>query len=274
MKCSPMSKARFLTCFVFVNLLVWPSLGQGKFTLAQPTVYVVDNAGVIDAGTERQLLGVLHELEQKTGVQYIILTVQTTGGVPVQQASFDLADQWKLGQTGKDNGLLFMTSLKEREYFFQVGYGLEGYLTDRFCGSAGRDYLVPHFKKGDYNQGILQANLRVIQRIAEQEGIQLTGMPDLPRSPERGQARRRTMPCCRGWPLLLFFLLFMGGGRGGRGMWLMLPFLMGGGFGGHRGYGGHGRSGSYGGGSFGGGFGGFGGGMGGGFGGGGAGGSW
>ncbi len=268
MKCN---KRLCLFVLVLVSFLAWPGVSSAKFTLAQPRVYVADNANIIDAGTERQLLGVLQELEQKTGTQYIILTVQTTGGVPVQQASFDLADQWKLGQAGKDNGFLFMMSVKEREYFFQVGYGLEGYLTDRFCGTVGRDYLVPYFKQGDYNQGILQANLRLIQRIAKEEGVQLSGMPDLPRNPAR---RRRRAPCCSGLPLLLFILFFLGGGRGGGGMWMMLPFLMGGGFGGHRGYGGHGRSGSYGGGSFGGGFGGFGGGMGGGFGGGGAGGSW
>ncbi len=270
MKCNHTPNRSLLLVLGLVCFLMWPAVGLAKFTLAQPSTYVADNANVIDAGTERQLLGLLHELEQKTGTQYIILTVQTTGGIPVQQASFDLADQWKLGQAGKDNGLLFMMSVKEREYFPQVGYGLEGYLTDRFCGTVGRDYLEPYFKQGDYSQGILQANLRFIQRIAEEEGVQLSGMPELPRNPRR---RRRT-PCCSGLPLLLFILLFLGGGRGGRGMWLMLPFLMGGGFGGHRGYGGHGRSGSYGGGSFGGGFGGFGGGMGGGFGGGGAGGSW
>jgi uncharacterized protein len=270
MKNNLMQKTGCLVVLGWVFLTAWPSVGLARFTLAPPTTFVVDHAGVIDASTERQLLGVLQELEQKTGVQYIVLTVQTTGGVPVQQASFDLADQWKLGQAGKDNGFLFMMSVNEREYFFQVGYGLEGYLTDRFCGTVGRDYLVPYLKQGDYSQGILQANYRIIQRITEHEGVQLTGMPDLSGAP----AGRRTLPCIGGWPLLLLLLIIFGGGRGGGGMWLMLPFMMGGGFGSHRGYGGYGRSGSYGGGSFGGGFGGFGGGMGGGFGGGGAGGSW
>ncbi len=164
--------------------------------------------------------------------------------------------------------------MQDKKYRFEVGYGLEGFVTDQFCGNVLREVLAPFMRQDQVSQGVYQANLQVVQRIAKEEGVQLSGMPDLPRTPERGRGRRRKMPCCSGLPLLLFFLLFMGGGRGGRGMWLMLPFMMGGGFGGHRGYGGHGRSGSYGGGGFGGGFGGFGGGMGGGFGGGGGGGGW
>lgn len=267
-------KARAWQFVLLICLAVAPRVSLGKFTLPMPTRYVVDQANLINSATERQLLGILQELEQKTGVQYIILTVRSTGGVPVQQASLDLAEQWKLGQAGKGNGLLFMTAIEDRGYFFQVGYGLEGFVTDAFCGDTGRQYLVPHFNQSNYSDGILQSNLRVIQRIAHHHGIQLTGMPNLPRAPAGpAQGSRRRTPCCSALPLLLFLLLFFGGGRGGGGMLFFLPFMMGG-FGGHRGYGGYGRSGSYGGGSFGGGFGGFGGGMGGGFGGGGAGGSW
>ncbi len=127
--------------------------------------------------------------------------------------------------------------------------------------------LVPYLKKGDYGKGIYQANLQIVQRIAKQSGVVLTGMPKLKSVP--GAQRRRGLPFFSILPLLLFgFLMFGGRGRGrGMGMLFFLPLMLGG-------VGGYGRSGSYGGGSFGGGSGGFGGGMGGGFGGGGAGGSW
>jgi uncharacterized protein len=127
--------------------------------------------------------------------------------------------------------------------------------------------LEPLLKKGDYSQGIYQANLQIVRRIAEQYGVALSGMPKLEPVPMR--PRRRGLPCS-GLPLLLLMILVFGGFGRGMGLWMFLPFM----FGGFGGVGGYGRSGSYGGGSFGGGFGGFGGGMGGGFGGGGAGGSW
>jgi uncharacterized protein len=242
----------------------------GKADLPMPRHYVEDYANVINDSDERSLNGILQELEQKTGAQYIILTVKTTEGVPIEQFAIELMDKWKLGRKGKDNGMLFVLASGDRKYRFEVGYGLEGFITDQFCGQVGRDVLVPYLKKRDYGKGIYQANLQIVQRIAKQSGVVLTGMPKLKSVP--GRLRRRGLPCGALPLLFLMFMLFSGRGRGrgrgrGMGMFLFLPFMLGG-------VGGYGRSGSYGGGSFGGGFGGFGGGMGGGFGGGGAGGSW
>ena len=189
--------------------------------------------------------------------------------MPIEQFALEHAEKWKLGQKGKDNGMLFVLAAKDRKYRFEVGYGLEGFVTDQYCGRIGRDVLTPYLKRGDYSQGIHQANLTVVGQIAAKAGVTLTGMPKL--KPVRGRRGRRSLPFCGSLPFIIFIILIMFG-RGGRGgmMWFLLPSMMGG-FGGHGGYG---RSGSFGGGSFGGGFGGFGGGMGGGFGGGGASGSW
>ena len=243
-----------------------------KASLPMPTHYVEDRAGVINASHERSLNGILQELEQKTGAQYIVLTVLTTGGLPIEQFALAHAEKWKLGQKGKDNGMLFVLAKNDRKWHFEVGYGLEGFVTDQYCGRIGREVLVPFLKQGNYSEGIYRANLTIVQKIAKESGVALTGMPKLaPISPKRRNVRRG-LPCCSILPLLILLFLIFGGGRGGRGMgmWLLLPFMFGG-FGGHGGYG---RSGSFGGGSFGGSFGGFGGGMGGGFGGGGASGGW
>ena len=234
--------------------------------------HIEDQAKVINANHRQALLGLLQELEQKTGVQYIILTIDTTGGLPIEQFSIELLEKWKLGQKGKDNGVLFTMALKDRAYRFDIGYGLEGVITDAAAGQIGRDVLVPYLKKGQYSQGIYEANLRVIRRIAESYKATLTGMPNLPRAvPAPGRSSRpggSGCPCF-GFLLLAFLLMFVfgrgrrGGGGGGIWPWLFWPLL----FRGFGGYGGHGQSGSFGGGSFGGGFGGFGGGMSGGFGG-------
>jgi len=246
-----------------------------QLDLSMPRHYVEDYAKVINSSHEQALNGILQELEQKTGTQYIILTVQTTEAVPIEQFAIELAEKWKLGQKGKDNGMLFVLAAKDRRYRFEVGYGLEGFITDQFCGRVGREVLVPFLKKGDYSQGIYQANLQVAQKIAAESGVTLTGMPKLAPVPAERRAegvgrRRIGLPCCSILPFLFIILLIFGGLGRGMGWWLFLPFL----FGGFGSYGGYGRSGSYGGGSFGGGFGGFGGGMGGGFGGGGASGGW
>ncbi|MHC4074918.1 MAG: TPM domain-containing protein [Planctomycetota bacterium] len=258
-----------LCCITILIILTTVSVSSGKVTLPMPTRYVADYAGVINDIEENSLNGVLQELEQRTGAQYIVLTVRSTKGVPIEQYAIELAEGWKLGQKGKDNGLLFVLAEKDKRYRFEVGYGLEGFVTDQYCGRVGRDVLVPLLRGGKTSQAIYQANLEVVRKIAKEAGVTLTGMPKAVPGPIVPQRRARL--CCSYLPLLLFMMMIFGGRGRGRGLWMLLPFMMMGGFGGTGGYG---RSGSYGGGSFGGGFGGFGGGMGGGFGGGGAGGSW
>jgi uncharacterized protein len=237
--------------------------------LPMPSHYVEDYANVINDTDERSLNGILQELEQKTGAQYIVLTVDTTGDLTIEQFSIELAEKWKLGQKGKDNGMLFVLAKNDRKWRFEVGYGLEGFVTDLYCSRIGREVLVPYLQKGDFSQGIYRANLQIAQTIASKAGVTLTGMPRLNPVPSNRRGARG-LPCCGTLLMLLFFFMIFGGRGRGMGMWFLLPFMMGG-FGGHGGYG---RSGSFGGGSFGGGFGGFGGGMGGGFGGGGASGGW
>jgi uncharacterized protein len=259
---------RLLPHLTATLLITFASTAYAKTDLPMPRHYVEDYANVIDSSEEHSLNGILQELEQKTSVQYIILTVQSTEGVPIEQFAIEHAQKWKLGQKGKDNGMLFVLAVEDRRYRFEVGYGLEGFITDQYCGRIGRDVLTPLLKQGQYSKGIYEANLQIVQKIAGEYNVSLTGMPKLAPMPVRD--REISSPCFGTiLPLLLLIILFMG--MTGRGMGLLfLPFL----FGGRGGYGGYGRSGSYGGGSFGGGFGGFGGGMGGGFGGGGASGSW
>ena len=260
---------RTLPVLIALAFLV-PVLGAKPFArphLSMPETYVDDRAHVIDPQHAHALNGILQELEQKTGVQYIILTVETTGGLPIEQFSIELLDQWKLGQKGKDNGLLFIYATRDRTARFEVGYGLEGVITDASAGQIGREVLVPYLKKGQYSTGIYQANLRVIRRIADSYHVTLTGMPTLPRQVVgsgpayggRGSGLSCGCPCC-GFFLFLFLMMFLFGGirRGRLWPWLLLPFLL-------RGFGGPGRR-PYGGGPFGGGFGGFGGGLPGGFG--------
>ncbi len=274
---------------ILVMILCAPAVGAAKYApskLPMPEHYVDDLADVVQPDHEHSLNGILQELEQKTGVQYIVLTVPTTEGIPIAQYSVELThDNWKLGQRGKDNGMLFVMAVSDRKYWFTPGRGLEGFLTDSYLGNVGRTTLVPYLKQNQYSQGIYAVNLEVVRRIAGEMHVTLTGLPTLPQVPvARETSRGRGAPCCSTlFTLLIIFALIggIGGGRGGGMGWLLFPML----FRGFGGYGGYGRSGSFGGGPFGGGFGGFGGGGGGGFGhfgggggggfsGGGAGGSW
>jgi uncharacterized protein len=174
-----------------------------KASLPQPRHYVEDYANVIDVYYEWSLNGVLQELEQKTTAQVIVLTVLTTQGIPIEQYAIELAEQWQLGQKGKDNGLLFMLATQDRRYWFTVGYGLEHYITDRYCGRLCREVLVPYLKEGKFGQGIYETGLRIAQRIASESGVQLSGMPKLKQPPQP----YRGIPCCGCFFPLFFFSL-------------------------------------------------------------------
>ena len=199
---------------------------------AVPRDYVVDLAGVINDNAKTQLNALLHELEQKTTSQVLVLTVQSLDNEDIEGFSLKTAEKWKLGQKGKDNGVLIVVAVRDHKYRFEVGYGLESVLPDSLVGTIGREYLVPYFRKGDYSTGISAATLAVIQTIASSEGVQLSGMPEL-RQPRDVSASRplgtfqMVVFGIFGLVLLILFithprqfLLFllvsqMGGGRGG-----------------------------------------------------------
>ena len=235
----------------------------------KPYNHVVDLAGIIDDTIEAGLNRYLLELEQKTTAQMVILTITSLEGQSIEDMSIDIAHKkWKLGQKGRDNGALLLVSLQDRKYRFETGYGLEGLLPDSLTGSIGRQYLVPYFRKGDYSNGIAAASLVVINRIADDAGVEISGMPKLQsRSTYPDSRIVSKKPTLMGSVfIILFFLgliyMFI---KHPRLLLLLLAMNM---MGGGR------RDGWGGGGGFGGGGGSFGGGGGGGFGGGGSSGGW
>jgi len=229
-----------------------------------PSSYVVDEAGIIDESIKKKLAGHLQELEQKTGSQMIVLTVPTTGEIPIEMFALDMAEKWKLGQKDRDNGLLMIIAVNDRKYRIEVGYGLESVVPDSLAGTVARKYLVPRFQAGDYSKGIYETAVVIMSTIAKAYGAELTGMPALQSSPS--PAKRSPFGSLLSF---LFFLFIISSlmNRRSRGLFggLLLGSMMGNAW-----SGGSHRSGGFGGG----GFGSFGGGMGGGFGGGGVSGGW
>jgi uncharacterized protein len=248
--------------FIVILCVLMP--GTPASAEERPTSYVVDTAGIIDPAAMQKLSAMLQELEQKTGAQMIILTVPSTDGIPIEQYALERAEKWKLGQKGKDNGLLMVIASRDRKYRIEVGYGLEPIMPDSLVGSIARSYLVPAFKAGNYTKGIVDATSVIAGTMAKAQGVQLSGIPEV-KPMQRGSG---------GYPIgsfilfLLFVILLSSMSRsrsGGLAQAILLGTLLSG-----RGTRGSGGFGGFGGG----GFGSFGGGGGGGFGGGGASGRW
>ncbi len=167
----------------------------------RPFNHVVDLADIVEPEIEAGLNRYLLELEQKTTAQVIVLTITSLEDQPIEDLALDIAhNKWKLGQKGKDNGLLLLVALQDRKYRFEVGYGLEGVLPDSLVGSIGRDYLVPYFKEGNYSKGITAGTLAVINTIAAEAGVEIAGMPKMRITPGRsGRAPNKILS-------ILFFI--------------------------------------------------------------------
>lgn len=238
-------------------------------TVPDPGTYVVDRAGIVDAATERRLESLLAELEGKTTAQVKVLTVSDTAGEPFFDFVQRHAELWRLGQEGKDNGALIVMSLGDREVRIHPGYGLEPVLPDIWCADVARNVFVPHFRAGNYSQGIFDGTVAVANRVAEAANVSLSESG--PRTQPVGLPGRPSLRSCGAAlaPLIILIVLISvlsrrrryrrrwGGALGDALIWgmLMRNMTRGGGFG-RGGFGGglgRGFGGGFGGGSFGGG---------------------
>lgn len=236
------------------------------FSLEVPPLQgrVNDGADMIGSTTERDLNNYLIALEEQTGAQIAVLTIPSLEDEVLESYSIRVVDEWQLGTTGEDNGVLLLVAAAEKKIRIEVGYGLEGTLTDAKSGYIIRNTIQPAFQRGDFDGGFRQG----VQTIG---GVVAGDIEITPTSSQTGGDGGRSSVGFS-FNIVAFLLIIALGGlgrRGGRGRFghaLFWGMLLGGGRR-HTGY----RSGSSGFSS--GGFGGFSGG-GGGFGGGGASGGW
>ena len=122
---------------------------------------VNDYANVISKNDEQQINEYLTNVENQTGIQIAVLTIPSLKGEDIAAYGVKVAEKWKLGQKGEDNGALLLVAMEERELRIEVGYGLEGLLTDAKCGLIIRNVIIPEFKDGDYSGGIKKGVMNI-----------------------------------------------------------------------------------------------------------------
>ena len=234
----------------FVRFFFWLLLiiNFAPFSFAQDVVYppasgyVVDQSGIIDSAARSRLEAWILELKQKTNAEVAVVTVDSTEPLSIEEYAVNLFKRFGIGQKGKDNGVLLLVAYKDHHMRIEVGYGLEGAITDAYSSRIISTIMTPEFKQGNFSDGIEKGTAAIVTLIAKEYNVTLTGVPQ----PVYQDQQSGSI-----WSLLFVLCIFISFffSRGGRGMFF--PLLLGGGFGG----GGY----SGGGGGFGGGFGGFGG---------------
>ena len=144
---------------------------------------VVDEAGVLDQATRAALTETLAALEAKTTDQLVVVTLKSLRGRVIEDYGYQLGRQWQIGQKDKNNGILLIVAASERQVRIEVGYGLEGTMTDARSKYIIETAILPKFKAGDLPGGIS----RGVTEIAQV----LTGDPEFL---QRVQQRSRSAP--------------------------------------------------------------------------------
>lgn len=153
---------------LFVAVVILQITVARSFALEVPSLTgrIVDLAGVLSAQTISILTTALKAHEETTGNQVAVLILPSLEGAPLEPYAHQVITTWKLGQKGMDNGALLLVAIKDRKIRIEVGYGLEGTLTDIRSAQIIRNEIVPRFQAGDFVGGItagVEATLKTIE---------------------------------------------------------------------------------------------------------------
>lgn len=126
---------------------------------------VNDYAGMLSAQTRERVESLSAEIEASDSTQVVVLTIDSLGGDSLEEYSLRVFQTWKIGQKERDNGVLLLISRSERKIRIEVGYGLEGRLTDLKSGRIIRNIISPRFREGNFDAGVQEGVSAIVQSV-------------------------------------------------------------------------------------------------------------
>lgn len=160
---------RAFGAIILLCALLTQSVADPSFP--QLTGRVVDDAGILSAATRDRLSTMLAQEEQKTGNQVVVVTLKSLQGYSIEDFGYQLGRHWGIGQKGKDNGVLLLIAPNDHRVRIEVGYGLEGQLTDAQSRIIIERAILPAFRRGDYDAGVLAGTAAILDVLG---GVQVT----------------------------------------------------------------------------------------------------
>jgi len=157
---------------VLLVMLVCGSVKAAPTPIPEFTPNVVDSAGVLDAAADERVNAEILRLRESSRIMAGVYIVPSLGEESIEELAVRAFEKWKLGQAGVDNGLLLVLAMQDRESRFEVGYGLEGSITDVAALHALDHYLAPRMREGDVAGAIVDA-LGYLSRVVEQDPVAL-----------------------------------------------------------------------------------------------------
>ncbi|MGB8218178.1 MAG: TPM domain-containing protein [Candidatus Methanoperedens sp.] len=171
--------AKWILLIILILLLPVASASYPKLN-----GFVTDNANIIDPVYKDKITQLAQNIEKESTVEIAVVTVDSLDGESIEMYAVNLFQQAGIGKKDKDNGLLILVAKQEREYKFEVGYGLEGTITDSMKVNIGDRIIVPNFRNGEYGKGIYESMV-VVEGLVKgnQEVISQYSMPSNPPPP-------------------------------------------------------------------------------------------
>lgn len=154
----------FVLTLAALFVFVLPALAAPNFPAL--TGRVVDDAQMLSPAAEEKLTTELADLEAKTGRQLVVVTLPSLQGYEIADYGYQLGRAWGIGQAKENNGALFIVAPNERKVRIEVGYGLEGVLTDALSSVILQERVLPKFRAGDMEGGVVDGTEAVIQQLA------------------------------------------------------------------------------------------------------------
>ena len=145
MTTSSLMRAFLLLCFISI-----PAFAADEVAIPPLTARVTDLTGTLNPDQQTQLTGALAKIETAKGTQVAIVMLPTTQPESIEQFGIRLADAWKVGRKGVDDGVIVIVAKDDRRMRIEVGYGLEGAIPDAIAKRIVSDVMAPRFKQGDF----------------------------------------------------------------------------------------------------------------------------
>lgn len=209
--------------FLLSLLLLVPLIGAEYPSPPPPDTYVLDEAGIIDADYETRINSLAREVERTTTAEIAVLALSSTQGEPIWHFATEIGNQWGVGQKEKDNGVVMVVAVDDREVFTASGSGLEGALPDAVLDRIYRNVIVPSFRQGSYGKGIYQATQLYAKEIGTEYGVEFEEAKSAPAVTQEEGGGRSWFSCARGFLciplpfLLIFFISSLFGRKKGKG---------------------------------------------------------
>jgi uncharacterized protein len=161
-RCRDSTRARCALLILLLLIFAPPALAtEPKFPAL--TGRVVDDAGILNASTRKELTDMLAAQERAAGEQVVVVTLASLQGFSIEDFGYQLGRYWGIGQKGKNNGVLLVVAPNEHKVRIEVGYGLEGTLTDATSRTIIENDILPAFKRGDFNAGVAAGTTSILK---------------------------------------------------------------------------------------------------------------